>query len=73
MALAVRHAIEEGAATFDFLRGDEPYKSLWTHTHRELARIDLFPPTMRGALCRQAMDLRGSLKRGLEQYVLARD
>jgi len=73
MALAIRHAIGEGATTFDFLRGDEPYKSLWTHTHRELVRIDLFPPTVRGALCRQTMDLRGSLKRGLGQTVLARD
>lgn len=73
MALAIRHAIEEGAARFDFLRGDEPYKALWAHAHRELVRVDLFPPTVRGALCRQAMDLRGSLKRGLAQYVMARD
>ena len=73
MALAIRHAIEEGAATFDFLRGDEAYKALWTHTHRELVRIDLFPPTVRGALCRQAMDLRGSLKRGFTQVAPVRD
>ena len=73
MALVIRHAIEEGAAAFDFLRGDEPYKSLWTHNHRELVRIDLFPPTLRGSLCRQAMDLRGSLKRGIAQYGVAPD
>jgi CelD/BcsL family acetyltransferase involved in cellulose biosynthesis len=65
MALVIRHALEEGATTFDFLRGDEAYKSLWTHTHRELIRLDLFPPSTRGALCRQTMDLRWSLKRGL--------
>jgi CelD/BcsL family acetyltransferase involved in cellulose biosynthesis len=30
MAFAVRSAIEEGAKTFDFLRGDEGYKRHWT-------------------------------------------
>jgi CelD/BcsL family acetyltransferase involved in cellulose biosynthesis len=65
MALTIRHAQEEGAASFDFLRGDEAYKALWTHRHRELIRLDLFPPSARGALCRQTMDLRWSLKRGL--------
>lgn len=29
MALAIRGAIDEGAAEFDFLRGDEPYKRQW--------------------------------------------
>lgn len=29
MAAAIRSAIEEGAAEFDFLRGDEPHKSRW--------------------------------------------
>lgn len=29
VASAIRRAIEEGAATFDFLRGDEPYKRRW--------------------------------------------
>ena len=25
----IRHAIEQGQHTFDFLRGDEPYKAHW--------------------------------------------
>ncbi len=29
MAGAIRASIEEGARTFDFLRGDEPYKAAW--------------------------------------------
>jgi len=34
MLHAVREAINEGADEFDFLRGEESYKSLWTNTAR---------------------------------------
>jgi CelD/BcsL family acetyltransferase involved in cellulose biosynthesis len=34
MAIAIRGAIDEGADTFDFLRGDEPYKAEWGTTTR---------------------------------------
>jgi len=46
---AIRESIEAGAATFDFLRGDEPYKYFYTG----LCRRDLhirFPATVSGYL-----------------------
>ncbi|WP_133716161.1 GNAT family N-acetyltransferase [Methylocaldum gracile] len=39
MLHAVREAISEGAEEFDFLRGEEPYKSLWTSTARTDLRL----------------------------------
>ena len=63
MGLAIKSAIEEGAKTYDFLRGDESYKSLWTRAERELVRLELYPPGERGALYRQTMELRWSIKK----------
>lgn len=54
MGLAIRSAIEERAAAFDMLHGDEAYKFLWCRQVRELARMELFPPTAAGALARGA-------------------
>jgi CelD/BcsL family acetyltransferase involved in cellulose biosynthesis len=63
MALAIRSAIEEGAHTYDFLCGNEAYKSLWTERRRPLRRLMLYPPGRRGALYRRTMGLRGDLKK----------
>ena len=38
-ARAIRHAIEEGCAEFDFLRGDEPYKYRWMPQERMNHRL----------------------------------
>lgn len=36
VAQTIRRAIEEGLTTFDFLRGDEPYKRRWKPQHERL-------------------------------------
>ena len=33
MAHTIRRAIDEGKTSFDFLRGDEPYKRRWKPQH----------------------------------------
>jgi CelD/BcsL family acetyltransferase involved in cellulose biosynthesis len=43
MALTIRAAIDEGLQEFDFLWGEEAYKSLWSHDARRLRRIQLYP------------------------------
>ncbi len=56
MALAIKSAIEEGAEEYDFLHGDEPYKFLWTRDVRELRRLELYAPCLRGRLSRGAVE-----------------
>lgn len=53
MGLAIREAIAEGAREYDLLHGDEPYKFLWAGRSRELARIELYPPTLAAELRRR--------------------
>jgi CelD/BcsL family acetyltransferase involved in cellulose biosynthesis len=52
MGLAIRAAIADGARAYDLLHGAEPYKFLWASRSRELARLELYPPTLGGALYR---------------------
>jgi CelD/BcsL family acetyltransferase involved in cellulose biosynthesis len=52
MGLTIRRAIEEGAAEFDLLHGDEGYKSLWARERREIGRLEVYPPRPRGAIQR---------------------
>jgi CelD/BcsL family acetyltransferase involved in cellulose biosynthesis len=70
LALAIRSAIEEGAAEFDLLHGNESYKSLWARESRELFRAQAFPPSARGGARRVATAARvvGS---GLRRRLLA--
>jgi CelD/BcsL family acetyltransferase involved in cellulose biosynthesis len=49
MAHAIRSAIDEGAAGFDFLRGDEPYKRQWRAQIRYDQRA-FIPRSARGRL-----------------------
>jgi CelD/BcsL family acetyltransferase involved in cellulose biosynthesis len=56
MGLTIQSAIEESAREFDFLHGDEAYKSLWARNRRELIRLELDPPGARAFLRRGAID-----------------
>lgn len=52
MGLAIRAAIEEGVREYDLLHGDEPYKLLWARNARDLVLLQLYPPSMGGAVAR---------------------
>ncbi len=52
MGLTIRKAVEEQAAEFDLLHGDERYKSLWARQQREIGRLEIYPPHARGAFQR---------------------
>lgn len=53
MGLTIRRALEEGAAQYDMLHGDEPYKFHWARDVRTLSRCELFPPGVYGASCQR--------------------
>jgi CelD/BcsL family acetyltransferase involved in cellulose biosynthesis len=55
LGMAIRNAIEECVEEYDLLHGDEPYKFLWAREVRELTRLELYPPQLRGFIYRQTM------------------
>lgn len=61
--LAVRDTLLEGRSEFDFLRGDEAYKSAWTSRRRANRRLMAFPRTPGG----RAAALVCSVEHQLEQ------
>ena len=65
MGLAIQSAIEEGAREFDLLQGVERYKTLWAREARHLARVEIYPPLLRGSVFRGAVGLRRAAKRAV--------
>jgi hypothetical protein len=45
------------------LHGDEPYKFDWAGQVRELERLELYPPSARGWLCRQVVEIDRAARR----------
>ena len=71
-----KRAIEEGAATYDFLRGEEPYKADWNNGQRTIVCLRIYPRGGRGSnLGRQerlVASTRGLVKRMLPASMLER-
>jgi CelD/BcsL family acetyltransferase involved in cellulose biosynthesis len=55
IGLTIKEAIEEGAAQYDLLHGDESYKFLWANQVRPLFRIELYPPGVVGRMHRDSV------------------
>jgi CelD/BcsL family acetyltransferase involved in cellulose biosynthesis len=63
IGLTIRDAIEEGAAEYDLLHGNETYKFLWaTEVHR-LVRLELYPPGHWGRMHRNTARLTRTAKK----------
>lgn len=69
MAFAIQRAIEEGAEEFDFLHGDEAYKFHWARDVRELCRMEIYPPRLRGWLYRTTVEA-GRVSRRIARRVI---
>jgi CelD/BcsL family acetyltransferase involved in cellulose biosynthesis len=67
----IKDAFGEGLGEFDFLHGDESYKFDWTKTVRQLARLELYGPGLRGWVQRAVAEL-GRRLRGIARRVLPR-
>lgn len=68
-ALAIKSAIEEEAEEYDFLHGAEQYKLHWAKNVRELDRLELYPPGLRGWMCRRTVEA-GRVARRLARRIL---
>jgi len=69
MGLAIRTAIDEGAAEYDLLHGDEGYKFHWALETRELGRIELFPPQVRGAFYKRCVTFNRAARRAFRRML----
>jgi len=63
IGLTIKEAIEEGAAEYDLLHGDESYKFLWANEVRPLSRIELYPPGVIGRMHRDGVVAVAATKR----------
>jgi CelD/BcsL family acetyltransferase involved in cellulose biosynthesis len=67
---SIRRAIDEGRRHFDFMRGDEPYKTFWLATPRPTFDCVMVPnrrlARLRGRLTHAAITFKGYVKGGLE-------
>lgn len=72
----IKHALGEGLGEFDFLHGDESYKFDWTKTVRQLGRLELYGPGLRGRAQRTTAELgrraRAIARRALPRHVVLR-
>ena len=66
-ARVLRHAIEEGATEFDFLRGEEEYKYRYGAQNRAYVTLSKFAPTPRGKLLRRRVLLEEAALRKLHE------
>jgi len=62
---ALRHAAEAGYKSFDFLRGEEPYKYDFCGDIRRAYAIRIFGRGARGHVLERLFTLKGGIKRGL--------
>ena len=66
LADLIRSSIEEGGTTFDFLRGDEPYKRRWKPQHAfSNTRYLYLPSGVRGPILEHIQRLSASAERKL--------
>lgn len=62
IGLIIKQAFDEGAKEFDMLHGEEEYKYAWANNEREIVRLSIYPPSLKGFLCAKAMDIRTTIK-----------
>jgi CelD/BcsL family acetyltransferase involved in cellulose biosynthesis len=62
IASAIKSAHDGGMTSFDFLRGDEPYKQLWKNEDRALYHLVIPRPGIAGSLALLALRARWKLR-----------
>lgn len=71
LGLSIQDALEEGAVEYDFLHGDEEYKSLWARETRELRILEAYPRSLKGSLTMHSHRVLRAAKT-MARYVITR-
>ena len=71
LGMSLQHALEEGATEYDFLHGDEEYKSLWADKTRELHLLEAYPRSLKGRLTMHSHQVLRAA-RTMARYVIVR-
>lgn len=70
---AIEHSMENGLEHFDFLRGDEGYKSLWTNTQSTTSNTIYYRSSNIGlATSLLILNIKNKIKRSLKKLVKTR-
>lgn len=69
---AIKDAIERGLTEFDFLRGNEPYKTRWTEESRTNSRLMLQGGTKRSSLATSACELEHKVQTRAKDWLHSR-
>jgi CelD/BcsL family acetyltransferase involved in cellulose biosynthesis len=64
-----KRAIEEGATTYDFLRGEEPYKAEWKSGQREIVGLRIYPRGGKGSNLENQERLVASARKMVKQLL----
>lgn len=62
LGLTIEQAFNEEAKEYDLLHGTEDYKYIWANNERELVRLSIYPPSLKGYAYSYLMELRNGLK-----------
>ena len=63
----IKEAFSKHYKEFDFLRGGETYKSLWTQSQRPLVSVDMYNNTLRGGFLKAVSRSKQLMKMGVKQ------
>lgn len=71
LARTIEDAFSEGAAVYDFLRGEEPYKRDWANGERRTVRLRVVRRTLAGSALFAAEEAQGTARRRLRRVLPA--
>jgi CelD/BcsL family acetyltransferase involved in cellulose biosynthesis len=72
MGLSIQEAVKEGAVEYDLLHGCEEYKFHWAQERRELGRIELYPPHVRGAFYKRCIGVNRAARQLVRRMLVRR-
>jgi CelD/BcsL family acetyltransferase involved in cellulose biosynthesis len=65
----IKEAFDSGHKEFDFLRGDEEYKSYWTRASRDLFAVSIYNGTVMATITKTVSQSKDLIKRHVKRFI----